>query len=121
MPDLLLVDNEAAAGLSGRRDAEGFVFRRHDIVTRVGGEGKRVDASARENGGSTPVPAWLHANSGARCGIPPGVMLRVEGGAIVLMFNDYIDATGDKVGGWVDDPNGELMGGHALTKCWLNA
>ena len=50
-----------------------------------------------------------------------GVMLRDEGGVIVPMFNDYIDATGDKVGGWVDDPNGELMGGHALTKCWLNA
>jgi hypothetical protein len=45
MPDLLLVDHEAAAGLSGRRDAEGFVFRRHDIVTRVGGEGKGLLAS----------------------------------------------------------------------------
>jgi peptide/nickel transport system substrate-binding protein len=50
-----------------------------------------------------------------------GVMLRDEGGVIVPMFNDYIDATNDKVGGWVDDPNGELMGGHALTKCWVAA
>jgi peptide/nickel transport system substrate-binding protein len=49
------------------------------------------------------------------------VLLRDEGGVIVPMFNNYIDATSDKVGGWVDDPNGELMGGHALTKCWLNA
>lgn len=47
------------------------------------------------------------------------VLLRDEGGVIVPMFNNYIDATGDKVGGWVDDPNGELMGGHALTKCWM--
>jgi hypothetical protein len=28
------------------------------------------------------------------------------------MPNDYIDATGDKV----DDPNGQLMGGHALAQ-----
>ncbi|MGN7880320.1 ABC transporter substrate-binding protein [Ensifer sp. 22460] len=49
------------------------------------------------------------------------MILRDEGGVIVPMFNNYIDATSDKVGGWVDDPNGELMGGHALTKCWLNA
>ncbi len=37
---------------------------------------------------------------------------------IAPMFNNYIDATSDKVGGVVDDPNGELMGGHALIK-WL--
>lgn len=49
------------------------------------------------------------------------VILRDEGGVIVPMFNNYIDASGPKLGGWVDDPNGELMGGHALTKCWINA
>ncbi|KOF19390.1 hypothetical protein AC244_11455 [Ensifer adhaerens] len=49
------------------------------------------------------------------------MMLRDDGGVIVPMFNNYIDATNDKVGGWVDDPNGELMGGHALTKCWVTA
>ncbi|RVP90597.1 peptide ABC transporter substrate-binding protein, partial [Sinorhizobium meliloti] len=49
------------------------------------------------------------------------MILRDEGGVIAPMFNNYIDATSDKVGGWVDDPNGELMGGHALTKCWLAA
>ncbi|MGF6177527.1 ABC transporter substrate-binding protein [Ensifer sp. 4252] len=49
------------------------------------------------------------------------MMLRDEGGVIVPMFNNYIDATNHKVGGWVDDPNGELMGGHALTKCWVTA
>ncbi|PSJ58313.1 ABC transporter substrate-binding protein [Pseudaminobacter soli (ex Li et al. 2025)] len=50
-----------------------------------------------------------------------GVMLRDEGGVIIPMFNNYVDATSEKVGGWVDDPNGELMGSHALTKCWLEA
>lgn len=49
------------------------------------------------------------------------MILRDEGGVIVPMFNNYIDATTAKVGGWVDDPNGELMGGHALTKCWVAA
>jgi peptide/nickel transport system substrate-binding protein len=38
------------------------------------------------------------------------VLLRDEGGVIVPMFNNYIDATSGKVGDWVDDPNGELMG-----------
>ncbi|MHA6688771.1 ABC transporter substrate-binding protein [Mesorhizobium sp. A556] len=50
-----------------------------------------------------------------------GTILRDEGGVIVPMFNNYIDASGPRVGGWVDDPNGELMGSHALTKCWVNA
>jgi peptide/nickel transport system substrate-binding protein len=49
------------------------------------------------------------------------MMLRDEGGAIVPMFNNYIDATSARVGGWVDDPAGDLMGGHALTKCWVVA
>jgi peptide/nickel transport system substrate-binding protein len=50
-----------------------------------------------------------------------GVILHDQGGVIVPMFNNYLDATGPKVGGWVDDPNGELMGSHALTKCWVKA
>jgi peptide/nickel transport system substrate-binding protein len=41
-------------------------------------------------------------------------MLRDEGGVIVPMFNDYIDATSTKVGGWVDDGEWEMMGGYAL-------
>ncbi|KAJ0339422.1 hypothetical protein COL154_014220, partial [Colletotrichum chrysophilum] len=50
-----------------------------------------------------------------------GVILHDQGGVIVPMFNNYLDATGPNVGGWVDDPNGELMGSHALTKCWVKA
>lgn len=45
-------------------------------------------------------------------------ILRDEGGAMIPMFGDYIDATGPELGGWVDNPNGELMGGQALTQCW---
>jgi peptide/nickel transport system substrate-binding protein len=44
-----------------------------------------------------------------------------EGGVIVPMFNDTIDATGPKVGGWVKNPNAELMGGMAASECWLEA
>ncbi|OQM76902.1 ABC transporter substrate-binding protein [Manganibacter manganicus] len=50
-----------------------------------------------------------------------GMILRDEGGVIVPMFNNYLDASGPKVGGWVDDPNGELMGSYALIKCWVKA
>lgn len=48
-------------------------------------------------------------------------ILRDEGGAIIPMFNDFIDATGPKVGGWENDSNGEMMNGYALSKCWLQA
>lgn len=33
------------------------------------------------------------------------MILRDDGGVIVPMFNNYIDATKDKVCGWVADPN----------------
>ena len=50
-----------------------------------------------------------------------GQIVRDEGGVITPMFNDFIDATGPNVGGWVPDGNQEMMGGYALSKCWLNA
>ncbi|RWN50291.1 ABC transporter substrate-binding protein [Mesorhizobium sp.] len=50
-----------------------------------------------------------------------GQIVRDEGGVIVPVFNDLLDATGPKVGGWVADGNFELMGGYALSKCWLTA
>ena len=49
------------------------------------------------------------------------MIVRDEGGVITPMFNDFIDATGPKVGGWVKDGNQEMMGGYALSKCWLTA
>jgi peptide/nickel transport system substrate-binding protein len=42
-----------------------------------------------------------------------------EGGVIVPMFNDFIDAHSDAIAGWVDDPNFEMMGGWASQKTWM--
>lgn len=42
-----------------------------------------------------------------------------EGGLICPMFNDFIDAISDKVAGWEEDPNYEMMGGWASAKTWL--
>ncbi|MGB1239733.1 MAG: ABC transporter substrate-binding protein [Pseudomonadales bacterium] len=50
-----------------------------------------------------------------------GVMMRDDGGAIIPMFNDYIDGVSSKIGGYVRDPGGELSNGYALTRCWINA
>ena len=47
------------------------------------------------------------------------VLVRDEGGLILPMFNDFIDATGSKVAGYSPDPNGDMMNGMALTKTWL--
>ncbi|MCY1125601.1 ABC transporter substrate-binding protein [Frigidibacter sp. RF13] len=46
-------------------------------------------------------------------------ILRDEGGLILPMFNDFVEAVSDAIGGWETDPNGELMNGRAMTKCWL--
>lgn len=50
-----------------------------------------------------------------------GNLLRDEGGLILPMFNDFVDAISDKVGGYVDDPNGGLMDALALSRCWKMA
>lgn len=47
--------------------------------------------------------------------------LRDNGGLICPMFNDFVEAKREEVGGWESDPNGELMNGRALARCWLNA
>ncbi len=49
------------------------------------------------------------------------MMVRDEGGLILPMFNDFIDATGAKVGGWEEHRSGEMMNGYALSRCWLEA
>lgn len=49
------------------------------------------------------------------------MMVRDDGGAIIPMYNDWIDAVSDKVEGYVPYPSGELMGGLALSMCWLAA
>jgi len=48
-------------------------------------------------------------------------ILRDEGGLILPMFNDFVSGVSDVIGGWEDDPNGELMNGRAQVRCWLNA
>jgi len=49
------------------------------------------------------------------------VMVRDEGGLILPMFNDFIDAISDNVGGWFEDPNSGMMNDKALLKTWLTA
>jgi peptide/nickel transport system substrate-binding protein len=46
-------------------------------------------------------------------------MLRDEGGLILPMFNDFVDAVSDKIGGYDPDPNGELMNSFAGIRTWL--
>ncbi|MGV1793654.1 ABC transporter substrate-binding protein [Rhizobium sp. A37_96] len=49
-------------------------------------------------------------------------LLRNQGGLIVPFFNHNIDViNASKVGGYVKNPNGELMDGYALSECWLAA
>ncbi|TGG93982.1 ABC transporter substrate-binding protein [Natronospirillum operosum] len=50
-----------------------------------------------------------------------GLMVRDEGGLILPMFNDYIEATSDRVQGWTPHPMGEMMSGYALSRLWLSA
>jgi peptide/nickel transport system substrate-binding protein len=49
------------------------------------------------------------------------LMVHNDGGVIVPMFNDTIDAIGPKVRGWVKNLNAELMNGRAASECWLES
>ena len=48
-----------------------------------------------------------------------GQMLREEGGLILPMFNDIVTGVSNNLGGWIDDPYGEMMGNQAAIKCWV--
>ena len=50
-----------------------------------------------------------------------GLIVHNEGGEIIPMFNDFIDAIRDDVQGYVSNPNSELMNSEAPTRCWLKA
>ncbi|NNE51353.1 MAG: ABC transporter substrate-binding protein [Sulfitobacter sp.] len=51
-----------------------------------------------------------------------GMMLHDEGGLICPMFNDFIDAHGDRVDGWVEGVNGfALMNSYAPLRMWVKA
>ncbi|MFA9230626.1 MAG: ABC transporter substrate-binding protein [Microgenomates group bacterium] len=42
-----------------------------------------------------------------------------DGGAIVPMFNDFVDAVSDKVAGYENDPNYDQMGGWVSQRTWF--
>jgi peptide/nickel transport system substrate-binding protein len=47
------------------------------------------------------------------------VLVRDDGGLILPMFNDFIDARTDQVMGWVPDPNSEMSNLAAPIRVWL--
>ncbi|MEO1557680.1 MAG: peptide ABC transporter substrate-binding protein, partial [Pseudomonadota bacterium] len=47
-----------------------------------------------------------------------GRMLNEEGGLMVPMFNDFVDAVSTGVKGWSSDPNGPQMNWYAFKKTW---
>lgn len=51
-----------------------------------------------------------------------GSTLRDQGGLICPMFNDFIDAYTDQLGGWVEGVAGfSMMNGYAAQRMWVNA
>ncbi len=48
-----------------------------------------------------------------------GAIVHDEGGVIVPMFNDFIEAVSNDVQGWVADGGGDTMNGLAPHKTWL--
>ncbi|WP_323006125.1 ABC transporter substrate-binding protein [Pseudorhodobacter sp.] len=46
-------------------------------------------------------------------------IVRDEGGLLLPMFNDFLDAHNAKVAGWVANPNGDMMNDQAAIKCWM--
>ncbi|MEM8731681.1 MAG: ABC transporter substrate-binding protein [Pseudomonadota bacterium] len=49
-----------------------------------------------------------------------GTILRDEGGLILPMFNDFLDATSDRITGWVDGTAGyALMNSYAPHRMWV--
>jgi peptide/nickel transport system substrate-binding protein len=50
-----------------------------------------------------------------------GVMMNQTGGLICPMFNDWLEAISDKIGGWEANGNQAMMDGFAPIKCWLKA
>ena len=48
------------------------------------------------------------------------LLVRDDGGLILPMFNDFLDARRDNVQGWVRDPNHETSNLRAATRVWLS-
>lgn len=49
------------------------------------------------------------------------LMVRDDGGLICPMFNDFVDAIGPNVEGFVKDISGELSNGYVTRRAWLTA
>ena len=47
------------------------------------------------------------------------IMMRDDGGAIIPMFNDYVDGITSKLQGFTKDPAGSLSNGNVISQCWL--
>lgn len=47
------------------------------------------------------------------------MLVRDEGGLIMPMFNNFVDAHNSKIGGWEMNPNGDMMNDQAAIKCWM--
>lgn len=51
-----------------------------------------------------------------------GTMVHNEGGLICPMFNDFVDASSNRLSGWVENAKGfALMNSYAPMKMWVNA
>jgi peptide/nickel transport system substrate-binding protein len=46
-------------------------------------------------------------------------LLWEEGGVILPMFNDWVEAYGEAIAGWAEDGGQELMNGFASAKTWM--
>ena len=49
------------------------------------------------------------------------LMVRDEGGAVIPMFNNFIDASSQRVGGYDPHPNADLMDNLCMVKTWKKA
>jgi peptide/nickel transport system substrate-binding protein len=49
------------------------------------------------------------------------MMVRDEGGLILPMFNDFVNACGKNVKGYVHDIGNDMSNGYVATRVWLDA
>ncbi len=48
-----------------------------------------------------------------------GMIVRDEGGLILPMFNDFLDARTERIAGWKPHPNADMMNNSAAIFCWM--
>ena len=48
-------------------------------------------------------------------------LLANDGGAVIPVFRDWLDARQDRVGGLLPHSGGELANGYVLERAWLRA